>query len=143
VYSNGYRYLCVKQKDYRAAHVAWFFMTGEDPRGFVDHINGDKDDNRFENLRVADDSQNQANARWRTNTSGVKGVRMLSQGKWSAMITVNGKAKNLGAFDTVVEAARVYKHAAIDQWGEFALVPSDSEIEALGEELDNVTVTEP
>src|SRR5262249_30049877 len=83
VYPNGYRYLCLRGPDYRAGRVAWFFVTGDDPRGFIDHKNGDKDDNRFVNLRLADDSQNQANARWSTTTSGIKGVR-LDRGKWVA-----------------------------------------------------------
>jgi len=141
VYPTGYRYLSVKGQYYRAGRLAWFFMTGEDPPGFIDHINGDKSDDRFENLRVADHSQNQANAKWKTNTSGMKGVR-LNSGKWMAVITIDGRAKNLGRFDTIVEAAMAYKRAAVHQWGEFALVPTDSEIEALGEMLSKVPQTD-
>lgn len=137
VYPSGYRYLCWKGRDYRAARVAWFFATGEDPQGFIDHINGDKDDNRIANLRIADDRQNQANAFWSTNTSGVKGVR-FDKGKWQAMITREGKNIYLGRFDSIVDAAMAYKRAAIEAWGEFALVPTDSEIEALGEQLERV-----
>ena len=55
------------------------------------------------------------------------------------MITVNGRAKNLGRYDSIVDAARAYKRAAIEAWGEFALVPSDDEIIELAEQLERVT----
>jgi hypothetical protein len=137
IYKNGYRYIQIDGLDYRAGRLAWFFVTGEDPLDFVDHRNGDRDDNRFENLRLANNSQNQANATWSTNTSGFKGVAWQpSRKKWIAMITVDGVAKNLGRYTSIVDAAKAYRQAAIDAWGEFALVPSDNEIEFIAEELE-------
>lgn len=136
VYPNGYRYLQIDGEDYRAGRVAWFFMTGDDPDVFIDHKNKDRDDNRFENLRKATNSQNQANAFWSTNTSGFKGVSWQpSRGKWIAMITVNNQKRNLGRYNTRVEAAKAYQRAAIEAWGEFAEVMSDEEIEALDKTL--------
>lgn len=139
VYKNGYRYIQIYGLDYRAGRLAWFFITGEDPSDFVDHKNGLRDDNRFNNLRKATNSQNQANTGPKnTNTSGFKGVSWQpSRGQWIAVITVNGKAKNLGRYASIVDAARAYKRAAIEAWGEFALVPSDDEIIALAEELES------
>lgn len=138
VYANGYRYIQIYSEDYRASRLAWFFVTGEDPIEFIDHKNKVRDDNRFNNLRKATNSQNQANTGPKsTNTSGFKGVSyQLSRGKWIAMITVDGKAKNLGRYATRAEAARAYSRAAIEAWGEFANVPSDEEIEALDKVLE-------
>lgn len=47
------------------------------------------------------------------------------------MITINGKAKNLGRFVKCIDAALAYRRAAIEAWGEFALVPSEEELEVL------------
>lgn len=136
VYANGYRYIQVYGEDYRAGRLAWFFMTGEDPTEFIDHINRIRDDDRFENLRKATNSQNQANAFWTTNTSGFRGVSWIkSRGKWAASITVDGHQRNLGRYQTRIEAAKAYKRAAIEAWGEFAEVMSDEEIEALDKAL--------
>jgi hypothetical protein len=137
VYKNGYRYIQIETLDYRAGRLAWFFMTGQDPVDFVEHKDGVRDNNRFTNLRLATNSQNQANAFWSTNTSGFKGVSWQpSRGKWIAVITVDGVAKNLGRYTSIVDAARAYKRAAIAAWGEFALVPSDDEIVALAEAIE-------
>lgn len=139
IYKSGYRYIQINGLDYRAGRLAWFFVIGEDPLDFVDHRNGIRDDNSFDNLRIATNSQNQANTGPQVNnTSGFKGVSwQSSRGKWIAMITVNGKAKNLGRYDSVVDAAKAYKRAAIEAWGEFAFVPSDDEIIALAEQIES------
>lgn len=137
VYSNGYRYIQINEQDYRAGRVAWFFVTGEDPVDFIDHKDGDRDNNRFKNLRKATNSQNQANANWSTNTSGFKGVSwQASRGKWYARITIDGKAINLGRYYSLSEAAKAYRRAAIEAWGEFANVPSEAEIDVLAAQLE-------
>lgn len=139
VYKNGYRYIQIDGLDFRAGRVAWFFVTGEDPVDFVDHKDGMRDNNRFANLRKATNEQNQANIGPKsTNTSGIKGVSWSAKrGKWCAMITVKGVAKNLGRYDSIVDAAKAYRAAAVDAWGEFALVPSNEEIEAIAEALEH------
>jgi hypothetical protein len=144
VYPNGYRYIQFGYEDYRAGRLAWFFVTSEDPVDFIDHKDGVRDNNRFNNLRKATNSQNQANATWSTNTSGLKGVSWeKDRGKWRASITINGKAKNLGRYDSIVEAGRAYRVAAIEAWGEFALVPEDDELIALAEELERKRLEAP
>lgn len=136
VYGNGYRYIQIYGEDYRASRIAWFFMTGDNPAAFVDHVNKIRDDDRFDNLRLATNSQNQSNAFWSTNTSGFKGVSWQpSRGKWIARITIDNKAINLGRYVSRVEAAKAYRKAAVDAWGEFATVMTDEEIEALDEAL--------
>lgn len=131
VYKNGYRYIQILSIDYRAGRLAWYYMTGEDPFDFIDHKDGVRDNNRFNNLRKATNSQNQANRGAPiNNTSGFKGVSwQVSRQKWFARIMVHGKTINLGRYDNIVDAVHAYRRAAIAVWGEYAKVPTDSEIE--------------
>lgn len=86
----------------------------------VDHINGNKLDNRRSNLRLATASQNRANkGKIVNNTSGYKGVS-LSGKKWAADIAMNKVKVRLGRFDTPEEAAKAYDQAARELHGEFA-----------------------
>jgi HNH endonuclease/AP2 domain len=88
----------------------------------VDHINGNKLDNRKENLRLATPAQNAMNIGLRrNNTSGLKGVRFEERrDKWRAEIKVNYKNVFLGYFDNKFDAAKAYNDAAIKYHGEFA-----------------------
>lgn len=89
---------------------------------FVDHINGESLDNRRANLRLATQTQNNINAKCRSdNQSGFKGVGFHRQtGKWVARIKVNGRTKSLGLYETPEEAHQAYCKAAIQYYGEFA-----------------------
>lgn len=90
----------------------------------VDHINGDKLDNRRENLRLCTNSQNQANRKVSQGVSKFKGVvwQKLKSGKgyWKACITKDGVTTYLGTYPTDVEAAAAYNVAAVSMFGEFA-----------------------
>lgn len=130
--SNGYRYIRVNQKMMLAHRIAWFMQYGEDPEGqLIDHINGNRLDNRIANLRIATYSQNSANAkRHSRNTSGLKGAsKVLRNGKWTgrwqSSITFQRKQMHLGSFGTKEEAHAAYVKAARELQGEFA---SDGEI---------------
>lgn len=87
------------------------------PEGMdVDHINGDKLDNRKENLRVCTRSENLHNIRTKTATrSGLRGAyREQNRGKgcrWFSQISVRGKVHHLGRFDTAEEAHEAYQKA--------------------------------
>jgi hypothetical protein len=109
-----------------AAHrLAWFYVYGEWPSGPLDHINGDRLDNRIANLRIATPAQNAANvARWRGNTSGYRGVVYHRQcGKWQAQI--GGRQRRyLGLFDDQREAHEVYHAEMVALFGEFVRAPS-------------------
>ncbi len=96
-------------------------MTGAWPDQ-IDHINGDRMDNRWANLRLATNSQNHANSkRYVTNRCGFKGVSWRSdKNKWSARIVRNYRAKNLGYFDSPEQAHEAYVRAAEVVHGEFA-----------------------
>lgn len=93
------------------------------PRGReVDHINGNKLDNRKSNLRLCSTSQNHGNMRKSiVNTSGYKGVIWRRrERKWLAQITFHKKVVFLGYFDNPIDAARAYNAAAVKYFGEFA-----------------------
>lgn len=88
---------------------------------FTDHVNGDKLDNRRENLRIASNSENQRNrGKPSNNTSSYKGVSWhRSAGKWQAQIMVNGKSMYLGLFTTPEAAHEAYTATAEKLHGEF------------------------
>lgn len=86
----------------------------------VDHINGDKLDNRKQNLRIVTASQNCKNrSKIANTTSKFKGVSRKGE-KWRSYIKINKKQKSLGVFNTEIEAALAYDVAAIIEHGEFA-----------------------
>lgn len=99
-------------------------LVNNTPDGFqTDHANGDRLDNRRENLRSCTISQNRMNSRIMSkyNTSGYRGVYWHKQhGKWNARIQVNKKGIHLGLFTDKIEAAKAYDIAAVEHHGEFA-----------------------
>lgn len=112
---RGHVYVKIDQQAYLAHRLAWFYVHGEWPSGDLDHINGDRADNRICNLRIAN------KAPQRGNTSGVKGVSYHHHAKrWYAAITVNRERIRLGSFKTKEEAGQAYATAAAKYHGEFA-----------------------
>jgi len=124
--AKGVRYLevRVRGRTYKLHRVIWLLMTGSFPeKGMeVDHINGNRIDNRWDNFRLATKTQNMRNrGRSRNNTSGVHGVGFSkSYGKWQARIMVDHNAIHLGYFDTIEEAAAARKAGEEKYFGEFA-----------------------
>lgn len=101
------------------AHWAvWCWHYGEWPSDQIDHINGDRSDNRIENLRVVTRSGNLKNAKMpSTNTSGVVGVYFMREcGKWRARLTSQGKKIHLGVFENFADACRA-RQAANARYG--------------------------
>lgn len=103
------------------------------PKGFlVDHINGDKMDNRRENLRLATRTENEANKKKRRTHgkdrelhSKYKGVSKMTDGRkkcWRVTITSNGVQRNVGNYYSEREAALAYNEAAKQLFGNFALL---------------------
>jgi hypothetical protein len=120
----GYRLVTVDGITYPAHRLAWLHAYGEwPPDGMdIDHVNGDRSDNRLRNLRVATRTQNNANARRRVDdASGFKGVYLCrASGKWIASIRKAGKLTYLGRYQTPEEAHAAYLGAASRVFGEFA-----------------------
>jgi hypothetical protein len=111
----GYRLGAINKQMFRAHRVSWAISYGEWPSDHIDHINGVRGDNRIINLRVASYQENNKNASMQSNnTSGITGVCWAKwRSKWHARIMVNRRQLHLGYFDTLEEAAEVYKEAAI------------------------------
>lgn len=105
---NGSGYIVVlhQGRAYRAHRIAWMIGNGVLPVAEIDHINGDRTDNRLVNLRDVSRAENARNARMpRTNTSGRVGVYFDKRDKnWLAAIKVSGRIKSLGSFATFLEA---------------------------------------
>lgn len=110
--SCGYWRMGIDGRKYLAHRMAWLYMTGEMPGFEVDHINGNRLDNRFANLRLADFFHNQQNRRGpqRNSTTGLLGVTK-SGNQWGAQITSKGRRIHLGRFKTADEAYGVYLKA--------------------------------
>ena len=113
VLPTGNRQGCVSYKKIYAHRAAWAIHHGEWPNGQIDHINGDRADNRIANLRVVTKSRNMRNAKRRSdNTSGFPGVIWAPQlGKWRAVVQANGKPKHLGVFERKSDAIAARKAA--------------------------------
>jgi hypothetical protein len=93
------------------------------PEGYVvDHVDGDRLNNRASNLRACKQIDNTRNrpVLSKNNSSGYKGVSRTADGKWRARIWKNRNEIRLGNYETAEEAAAAYNKAAIDLHGEFA-----------------------
>lgn len=115
--ANGYGYVTINSRKYLSHRIAWKIAFNTEPKA-IDHINGDRIDNRLLNLRAADRPENMKNMkRPKNNTSGAIGVSYRAdRNAWRAYIRVGGKHTSLGHFDTY-EAAVAARQAASKKHG--------------------------
>ena len=113
LHSSGYMHTKVDHKNYKMHRLAFLFMEGSFPPDQVDHINHDRADNRWENLRPVTNQENKRHTSMRIdNTSGVTGVCREGR-KWKVRIQVGEKRIYLGTTSDKDEAIRWRKEAEV------------------------------
>lgn len=122
--ADGYVFIGIGKIKYRAARLVWFYVTKSWPERFVDHIDGDPSNNRWGNLRQADEHTNQQNRRGARHTGNpYKGIYWHKKArKWAASIRKAGKEIYLGLHMDAACAAAAYDKAALEMFGEFARI---------------------
>lgn len=94
----------------------------------VDHKDWNGLNNQRSNLRLCSHRQNMANARRRPGRSGFRGVQPIPSGRWRAVISEFDRLRHIGVFDSAEAAARAYDDAAINCYGEFAVLNFPREV---------------
>ena len=117
---SGYWNIKFLNKNYSAHRLAFLYMTGSIPK-YVDHIDGNKSNNSWVNLRECTHSQNHFNCKIKSNnTSGYKGVYFRKDRKtWVAVCKTIEKKVYLGSYKTKEEASLAYINFAKVNHGEF------------------------
>lgn len=113
--STGYRKICVQGRQYYAHRLAWLYMTGEWPKEQIDHINRDRADNAFKNLRPANNAQNNQRSAPRADSkTGVLGVSWHKRGgKYVAQLRHLGRTIYLGLHDSIESAIKARRAAEL------------------------------
>ena len=114
VTGHGYRSVSIDYKPHLMHRLAFLYMTGEWPPEDVDHINGNRTDNRWANLRHAsrsENNQNIAGPKSHNRSTGLLGAWPSRNGGFFSRIRVNGKITKLGHFPTPEAAHAAYLKA--------------------------------
>lgn len=116
---DGYKRTNIFKKYYAIHRVVFLMKNGYLPE-IVDHIDGNKTNNRIENLREATKSQNAQNKKMhKNNKSGIKGVHLNKAKKWVAQLRINNQVTYLGSFDDIKLAENAVKVARSKNHGVF------------------------
>lgn len=114
----AYGYLNIPRPNRKAIKMHRFILSLSNPKDVVDHIDGNGLNNTASNMRVTSHANNMQN---RVSHLGkFKGVWKYKNGKYTSSISINGKQKYLGLFDTDTDAAMAYNNAALLAHGQFA-----------------------
>lgn len=115
-HNQGYLRGAIDNVSYLTHRVVWKMMHGDEPEQ-IDHLNGNRADNRPDNLRSSCNQDNSRNQARRKNASGVSGIyKHKASGLWHARIYVAGKAKSLGYFHDLADA-RIAREKAKAEFG--------------------------
>lgn len=116
----GYVLIKINKKLYKAHHLVWILHHGYKPK-LLDHIDGNKSNNKISNLREATNSQNQQNRKINYNSkSNVRGVTWCKKSnKWKAQGRLNGKYYYFGVFNNLLDAKNVVQNFRKTNHGEF------------------------
>ena len=119
---NGYREIEINNKAYKAHRLAWLYVYGEMPKKLIDHVDGNRSNNKISNLREATYQENSENYKTpKTNKSGVKNVSWYkSLNKWVVSISIRKTKKTVGYYDDLELAELVAIEARNKYRGEFA-----------------------
>jgi len=114
--SQGYIIITINKINYRAHRLAWFYINKEWPKGILDHIDRNKQNNAITNLRLATHSVNRLNSKINSNnTSTISGVHYDQRNQlWIAKITIRKKMYYLGSFNIKEDAITARKNAEKD-----------------------------
>ena len=117
----GYIVFFIKGKLYYAHRLAWLYMTGEFPENQIDHIDGNRANNSWSNLRGATAQDNMKNQILKCNNkSGYKGVSYSnSKQKYVAQCRIDKKFKFLGHYDSPEDASTAYITYTKEHMGEY------------------------
>ena len=103
--TNGYIRVSIDSKLYYAHRLAWLYVHGEYPKDQIDHMDGNRANNKISNLRCATPQVNAQNPKYEYSGYSKHGR------KWRAKIGIDGKCFYLGSYDTPEEASYAYKCA--------------------------------
>lgn len=109
--STGYTKVNFDGKVRLAHRLIWTLVNGREPDGFIDHIDGNRSNNRIENMRCCDNSTNMQNLKKARvdSSTGVLGVSLCKDtGKYVSRIRVGKKYRNLGRFESIQQASNAY-----------------------------------
>lgn len=112
--AKGYREIRVLGAHYRAQRLAFLYMNGSLPAAdlVVDHINGERADNRWCNLRLLSGAENQQNRKLTSRSrTGRLGVALVKDKYFVANIRIKGVVHYLGCFKTLDAASSAYSQA--------------------------------
>lgn len=121
VKTTGYTAVRINNKEYKAHRIIYLLHHGSLP-DYIDHIDGNRSNNKIENLRPATINQNNWNSkRPSQNTSGLKGVCWNKRHKkWFARVQINGKQLFIGYFNNLSDAETAIRNARESHHGEYA-----------------------
>lgn len=120
--THGYVVITLCGKKYKSHRLAFLYMTGSIPDGEIDHINNDRADNSWKNLRHASSGQNRCNSpAKKRKSSKYKGVYLIKRsGRWGVKICKDYEKVFVGSYTSETAAAKAYNNKAKELFGEYA-----------------------